>query len=272
MCNFKKMFGVLKENNVSELFNELNRMFVLQVASDGAIPKKVSELEDEYPNIQSKYLELKGCCNDGDDFDTSDSIKFIEKNIYGDMTFRHHTINCDKFNTIIEYFLASGRNCDECDSSDTAGRTLIETSFRKNEESSDVEMVVHATMIIYEDYPHITEDNLGKVIKHELTHVLLEIMEFVMGISCANDPETNEELFSSIEEFRGFTEFLCDYIPVDAETERGGDPIDKFDHIRKTFLTWVAADLYEPYLKAVAEYYKDKEEDDRERTNTVGDK
>lgn len=246
--NYCKIFKQLKDEGVNHLFNDLNRRLVLGISAGDTTPKPVDSIKDEFPGMLYRYSELKQLA----DVDIDMCIDFISKHISNSTTYRHHVIDMQSsYDTIIEYFVLSGGDRPV---SDPASNTLIITTPRHE---GKLENVIYAVMFIYEDHPSVGEDTIGKIVKHELTHVLLELMEFVMDTPIWNDPITDEELFESKEERLAFEEFLCDYIQWDSTAGPNEDPVDKFRDVAKTYLTWIASDLYEPYLSAIEEYYKD---------------
>lgn len=259
MNDWIKIFGNLKRQGVNHLFNDLNRRMILGISAGDTILKQIDALSDEFEGMLHRYMQL----TNNPQSDDIESIKsFIKQHTDGIKSYRHHIIDMEKeYDTIIEYFVFRGDVPEE----GPAAKTLITTSCRQD---GLLETTIHATIIIFEDHPSVGEDTMGKIVKHELTHVLLELMEHGFGAPIWNDAATDKELFDSKEELQGFEEFLCDYIQWDSSVGPNEDPIDKFRDVMKTYLTWIASDLYEPYINAVEEYYrlrKDGEDLDGEK-------
>lgn len=248
MNNWKQIFRQLKEAGVNSMFQELNRKLVLGISTGDATPKSPDTWDDIESQIISHMKNIKHVKED--DIDCDREIKFIKPVIENCISYRHHNIDIPSYGLMLDYFIVKG------EPSDTPAKTMMSTVM----DHDNGNFVVYSIMIIFEDHDVVTDDTLSKIVKHELTHVLLETMEYPLGISIYNNPTTDKELFDDENELASFQEFLCDYIQWDSTVSPNEHPVAKFREAMKKYLTWIASDLYEPFIQAVEEYYNEEKE------------
>lgn len=244
---YKKAFSVLKEEaNVNNLFSEFNRQLVLSISSGSAHPRSGSTLVDVLDDIHQTMANVLGDDNwvaSGNKHD-----EFIKNDISEESSFKYYNLNLPQYNTHINYFV----NLEHVDSDKVPpAETYMEYHMKSDS--------IFATIMVRQKHDCVSDETIGKILKHEMTHILLYAVMYLSGI--------NVDYLASIEnedDRKTFEEFLCDYIQCEAITGPNDSPIAVFDDVRKNYLTWVASDAYTPYLKAILEYYKDSSEQSEE--------
>lgn len=250
---YKEAFKLLKEEvDVNAIFSEFNRQLVLAISSGDAHPKSGDTLD----GVLKEMCQLRRS-SVGEEFDLNgDEEKittFVKHDIQEETSFKHYCIEISLYHTRIDYFV----NLGEVDSDKvSAAETYIQYY-------KDSDMVC-ATIMIRQKHDSVSDETIGKILKHEVTHVMLFGIEHLSI--------TNLSYLSSIEDTNDrvvFDEFLCDYIQCEHIAAGPNDnPLSVFDDICENYLTWVANDAYVPYKEAVAEYYKDLEETTKEGSET----
>lgn len=245
MNPYKQIFSTLKQNNVNAVFRALNKELVLGIANGDMRPKTEDDFPEIIRDIKSRFSDLRGR-----DTDVDLTEEFLNNHLTG-MKFCHNVIDTPSYGVSIDYYAASGETAES-----HPAKTLILTML--NTEGSSV---IHADMVIFKNHECVSDDNIGKIVKHELCHIMLEVMRSVLNVGVWVDPVTSSNLLASEERYT-FEEFLCDYLPCEELAGPNGDPVDVFRDVMKRYLTWVASDLYDEYLKAVVDYYNDAERTD----------
>lgn len=250
---YKEVFKFLKEEcRINSVFNEFDRQLVLDISSDRTPPKVSTEISSEFDEIEKRGKTF------ADSLPLDEVKHFIQDLVSVGKKYRHHTISVPQYKTMIEYFVVSEcvRNEDSLVKSvlseDEQAKTLIlsHPSVMNPEDGW-----VYAVMVVFEDWDNVTDDNFGKIVRHELTHVILEVIDCIMGAEIFTDSSTGEPLIADKREQREFEEFLCDYIQCDSTVGPTSDPVEVFNDVIKNHLTWIAGDLYRPYLNDVSDYY-----------------
>lgn len=248
---YKEAFKILKEEaNINTLFSEFNRQMVLAISSGSAHPREGDTLEEVLSNTRDYINGIvgEGWLNPGNNAYGD----FVKNDINENTSFKYYTIKLPQYNVYIDYFV----NLGPVDSDKVpAAETYMEYYMKADS--------VFATIMIRQKHDCVSDETIGKILKHELTHVILFAVTHLSTINidyCSGIEDEND--------MKTFDEFLCDYIQCEAITSPNDSPLAVFDDVRKTYLTWVASDAYEPYLNAVSEYYKElseqPEEDDEQ--------
>lgn len=236
----KTIFRMLKDDaKIDYLFNECNRQLVLGISAG-----------DKHPRIGTLDSDLKYMAELRPGLTTHPSMvdddSFVRKFIGDDTVYRYTHISMPSQRIELDYFVVS----ENSKSPDIAGNTSISSIL------DDGEPKVFAIMVLNEEHPSVSDDTFGKIVKHELTHVLLEMIQWVLHIPVFTDADDDTVgLIEDDKELYEFEEFLCDYIQWDSTVSPGEDPIEKFEEAMKKYLTWLAVDVYTLYLEAIQEYY-----------------
>lgn len=240
---YKEAFKMLKEEaNVNTLFSEFNRQMVLAISSGSAYPREGGTLPEIMATIHESMSDIVG-----EEWMSSTHNKhddFVKNDITEETSFKYYSINLPQFNTYINYFVSLG-------SVDSDAVPAAETYMEYYMKSDSV----IATIMIRQKHDCVSDETIGKLLKHELTHVMLYGIAYLSTIGIDYLATIEDE-----NDRKTFDEFLCDYIQCEAITGPNDSPIAVFDDVRKSYLTWVASDAYEPYLKAISEYYKELSE------------
>ena len=268
MTKYARVFSNLKDVKIDTIFNDFNRQFVLDISSGSCHPISSEHLSDIFDDISDRMKDMGALENL--DF-VEESKKFVSEKI-GDAAFRYHHISIPSYSTEIDYFvsLEDMNNLEECH----PAYTKIDSEMVNDVsgESSDKIPGVFATIVVLENHDCITDDTFGKIVKHELTHVMCETIHHVLDVDVYEDHATNESILDRSNEedskdIDAFEEFLCDYIQWDATVGPNEDPVEKFKEIMKKYLTWIASDLYKPYIEGVDEYYRESTSKEREESD-----
>lgn len=250
---FKKLFKNLTEANIDSLFIEWNRQMVLRISSGDSHPKPGESLSEITENMHNARKDISE--DSSSEFYAVEN--FLKSNIKEDSSFRYYSIQLNGYDVLIDYFVV----LDEVDSDNKfAASTIINPYY-----TEDDKPFTFATILIREKHSAVTDDTFGMILKHELTHVIWEYLNVTTNIltESLDDPDiTNDDLDS-------FEEFLCDYIQCEATASPNEDPVEKFTGIMKRYLTWIANDVYAPYLDLVSEYYREKQSEENDSTVTV---
>lgn len=243
---YKEAFKVLKEEvNINSLFSEFNRQMVLSISSGSAHPRAGSTLEDVLKESHETMSSIVG-----EDWISSEHKHgdFVKKDITEDSSFKYYSIKLPQYNIYIDYFV----NLDPVDSDKVPPAETYMEYYRKSDS-------IFSTIIIRQKHDCVTDETIGKILKHEITHIILYAITYLstMGVDYIASIEDENDR-------KTFDEFLCDYIQCEAITGPSDSPIAVFDDVRKTYLTWVANDAYDPYLNAISEYYKELSEHSEE--------
>lgn len=239
---YKEAFKILKEEaDINSVFSEFNRQMVLAISSGDAHPRDGGTLGEVLKDIHENRTKVVG-----DEFlqKNNKSDDFVKADITDKTAFRYYTIEIPQYRTYVDYFV----NLGEVDSDEVpAAETYIE--YYRDSDS------VCATIMIRQKHECVSDETIGKILKHELTHVVLFSIQYLSSISIDYSSSIADE-----NDRKTFDEFLCDYIQCEYITGPNDSPVAVFDDVCENYLTWVANDAYVPYKEAVVEYYKELEE------------
>lgn len=249
---YKQAFKALKEEtDIGAIFSEFNRQVILAISSGDAHPRSGDTME----NVLSSMHDVRRS-SVGEAFDMGDNKEkldeFVKGDIKEDTPFKYYSIDVPLYNTHIDYFV----NLGEVDSDKVP---VAETYMQYYKETD----TVCATIMIRDKHDCCSDEVIGKILKHEFTHVILFGIQhqFIVNLQYSmNIVDENDRIT--------FDEFLCDYIQCEHITGPNDNPLAVFDDVCKNYLTWVANDAYAPYIEAVSEYYKELEESTKEEGET----
>lgn len=255
MNEWKQLFRHLKNMGVNSIFQEFNRCLVLDIATGDSTPKSSDTVDIVEDSIKQHRKELQHV-DDSYPIDVSNIVDFVVPVIKNCESYKYYTINILSHKVIIEYFIVKGSVPQETTPAKTPMSVVLD--------NYDNEFSLHAAIIIFEDHECISDETLGKILKHELTHIVLEHMNFCTTVPLPEDNMDNEKSSDNLtrkeKELYEFREFLCDYIQYDTEANPNENPVEKFKDDAKKYLTWIAIDAYKPFIQAVEEYYKEENE------------
>lgn len=226
----KEVFKQLKETiepDITSMFVEFNRRLVNGVATGDAHPRTNDTLKDVLESMKAERAD------EDDSFHLTED--FVIKAI-GEKEYKYYHASVPVYDTEVHYFVSYN----EVGETSLAG-TILMTKAEGGKH--------YAAIVVNANHPSVTTDTIGKILKHELTHVALFIIN-EMENSPLNNIEDEGERIS-------FEEFLCDYIQCELLADPNEDPTVIFEDICEEHFTEEVVKKYQPYIKAVVEYYKD---------------
>ena len=254
---YKSIFAKLKDVKIESMFDTMNKDLFMGIATGSSQPIIGEELD--------KILTENNI--------TGNTATYLKECIPNEASFRHHSIDISQYKIHIEYFVLLDRelsgkykeylNYDTTKADDSIPPAVVSIQLSDNIEDESIPLIT-ATIIVSEFSNTVTDATFSKIVKHELTHILLAYITQIMRVPVFCDDTLQVPLLSP-EEQAMFEEFICDYIQYESIGIISNEsPITRFEDDVKNYMKPHMHETYLPFIDAVIAYYLDKDKSDNE--------